>query len=123
RGACPASRPALSTWRYRAPAPFVPVAVSMPCRCAAARSMWKPTPLPPASLPRMERVLPATCDHVLWGVPELGAGIAALAELTGVRAAPGGQHPDLGTHNAIAALGRKRFLEVLAPDPTLQRGA
>jgi len=81
------------------------------------------TPLPPAALPRMERVLPATCDHVLWGVPELGAGIAALAELTGVRAAPGGQHPDLGTHNAIAALGRKRFLEVLAPDPTLQRGA
>ena len=67
--------------------------------------------------------LPAVCDHLLWGAANLDAGIAALAERTGVRATPGGRHPDLGTHNAIATLGRKRFLEIIAPDPTLPPGA
>src|SRR5437016_5665487 len=67
--------------------------------------------------------LPAVCDHLLWGAANLDAGIAALAERTGVRATPAGRHPDLGTHNAIATLGRKRFLEIIAPDPTLPPGA
>jgi hypothetical protein len=65
----------------------------------------------------------ATCDHLLWGAADLGVAISALAKRTGVRAVAGGQHPDLGTHNAVAVLGRKRFLEVIAPHPTLRPGA
>jgi hypothetical protein len=59
----------------------------------------------------------------VWGGPDLDGAIDALAGRTGVRAARGGRHRDLGTHNAIAALGRKRYLEVMAPDPSLVQGA
>jgi hypothetical protein len=65
----------------------------------------------------------AVCDHLLWGGPDLKAAVATLARRTGVRATPGGRHPELGTHNALAAIGREQFLEVLAPDPSLEPGA
>lgn len=66
--------------------------------------------------------MPAVLDHLLWASADLDAAVRALEETTGVRAANGGPHPDLGTHNAVARLAPAQFLEVLAPDPSLKAG-
>ena len=60
---------------------------------------------------------PSLLDHVILGCNNLEGGIRFVEERTGVRAAPGGVHPDRGTSNALLSLGERHYLEIMAPNP------
>ncbi len=56
-------------------------------------------------------------DHIAFTAPSRTSGKAAFAEATGVDMPDGGEHPAMGTHNALTALGPDSFVEVIAVNP------
>jgi len=56
-------------------------------------------------------------DHIAVVAPDLASGTAWVRETLGIAMAPGGSHPEMGTHNRLARLGGDVFLEVIAVEP------
>ena len=55
-------------------------------------------------------------DHLVIVAPSLQEGAAHVRERLGLDMAPGGRHPEMGTHNLLMRLGDEVFLEVIAVD-------
>jgi len=57
-------------------------------------------------------------DHFMYVGPDLADLNAMFLRLSGIAAAPGGQHPTMGTHNSLVGGRGATYLELLAPDPS-----
>ena len=60
-------------------------------------------------------------DHFVLGVHDLQSGITGFSNLAGITPLPSGQHPTVGTHNALVSLDKDLYFELLAPDLSLRR--
>lgn len=62
-------------------------------------------------------MLSGSIDHLVVTAPTLASGIQYVEECLGCRMQPGGQHPRMGTHNALLKIGVDTYLEVISIDP------
>src|SRR4051812_21066027 len=60
-------------------------------------------------------------DHIVVTAPDLVVGVKHVSDTLGVPMQPGGEHPDMATHNWLLRLGDAVFLEVIAPNPAAPR--
>jgi hypothetical protein len=58
-----------------------------------------------------------TFDHLVVAARTLDEGVRWIARELGAAPVAGGEHPLMGTHNALVSLGPAAFLEVIAIDP------
>lgn len=64
---------------------------------------------------------PCCVDHIVVTAPDLVVGVKYVSDALGVPMQPGGEHPDMATHNWLLRLGDAVFLEVIAPNPAAPR--
>jgi hypothetical protein len=62
-------------------------------------------------------MLSSAIDHLVVTAPALASGIQYVEQTLGCKMQPGGQHPRMGTHNALLKIGDKTYLEVISIDP------
>lgn len=60
-------------------------------------------------------------DHIAVTAHDLAAGVKYVSDALGVPMQPGGEHPEMATHNSLLRLGDAAFLEVIAPNPAAPR--
>lgn len=58
-----------------------------------------------------------TFDHIAIAAPSLTEGADYVRARTGLTFPKGGEHPDMGTHNLLTALGPDTFAEIIAINP------
>ncbi len=56
-------------------------------------------------------------DHIVIGAATLDDGVRYVKQELGVDIPPGGEHPQMGTHNHVMRLGDDVYLEVVAVNP------
>lgn len=56
-------------------------------------------------------------DHIVITAPDLASGAEYVRRALGVAPQAGGEHPRMGTHNALLKLGDAVYLEVISPNP------
>lgn len=56
-------------------------------------------------------------DHLVYASPDLDEGIRHIEQLAGARAVSGGNHPGLGSRNALLGFDADTYFEIIGIDP------